>query len=106
MAPSVVLASGQANAEVCEDIAPTLTLLHEAPMVVPALPASGAGVARRLLPRECERLMGAEDNWTLVPGPKGKPLSDSARYRICGNGEVVTVAHWYGWRLARALEVA
>jgi len=41
---------------------------------------------RRLTPTECERLMGLPDNWTNVEG-----MSDSQRYKQCGNGVVVNV---------------
>jgi site-specific DNA-cytosine methylase len=49
---------------------------------------------RRLMPIECERLMGLPDNWTLTGiNEKGEEyrLSDSARYKLCGNGVVVNV---------------
>lgn len=56
---------------------------------------------RRLLPIECERLMGFEDNHTLIPW-KGKPESecpDSARYKACGNSMCVNVMQWLGYRI-------
>ena len=48
---------------------------------------------RRLMPIECERLMGLGDNWTKYGiNEKGKyELSDGARYKLCGNGVVVNV---------------
>lgn len=39
---------------------------------------------RRLTPLECERLMGLPDNWT-------EGVSDAQRYKLCGNGVVVSV---------------
>jgi DNA (cytosine-5)-methyltransferase 1 len=62
-----------------------------------------AGVPRRLMPVECERLMSWPDNHTLVPGQNGKPLSDAARYKAIGNGVASVHTHWIGWRLALAL---
>lgn len=44
---------------------------------------------RRLTPTECERLMGLPDGWT-AEGTEGK-ISDSQRYKLCGNGVVVNV---------------
>lgn len=44
---------------------------------------------RRLTPREAERLMGLPDNWT-AEGTEGK-ISDTQRYKLCGNGVVVNV---------------
>jgi DNA (cytosine-5)-methyltransferase 1 len=39
---------------------------------------------RRLTPKECERLMGLPDSWT-------EGVSDTQRYKLCGNGVVVNV---------------
>ena len=44
---------------------------------------------RRLTPTECERLMGLPDGWT-EEGVEGK-ISDTQRYKLCGNGVVVNV---------------
>lgn len=46
---------------------------------------------RRLMPVECERLMGLEDNWTAMGIIDGKEvdISDTQRYKMCGNGVVV-----------------
>jgi DNA (cytosine-5)-methyltransferase 1 len=57
------------------------------------------GIPRRLMPIECERLMSWPDGWTDVPDEKGKPASDAARYKACGNGVVSSVAEWIGERL-------
>lgn len=39
---------------------------------------------RRLTPTECERLMGLPDGWT-------EGVSDTQRYKLCGNGVVINV---------------
>ena len=54
---------------------------------------------RRLTPRECERLQGAIDDWTLVPNAKGKPMADGPRYKMLGNSFAVPVIRWIGWRI-------
>ncbi|MTI73309.1 MAG: DNA (cytosine-5-)-methyltransferase [Stenotrophomonas sp.] len=54
---------------------------------------------RRLTPRECERLQGATDDWTLVPNAKGKPMADGPRYKMLGNSFAVPVIRWIGWRI-------
>lgn len=54
---------------------------------------------RRLTPLECERLQGFPDGWTDVPH-KGKPASDSARYKALGNSMAVNVMRWLGERIA------
>lgn len=43
---------------------------------------------RRLTPRECERLMGMPDDYTLVPY-RGKPAADGPRYKATGNSIAV-----------------
>jgi DNA (cytosine-5)-methyltransferase 1 len=43
---------------------------------------------RRLVPLECERLMGLPDSWTDVEF-NGKPAPDSKRYKAIGNGMAV-----------------
>lgn len=68
--------------------------------------AIGKSRIRRLTPIECERLMGLPDNWTklgIIDVPfftSGKgihqnykivEISDSQRYKLCGNGVVVNV---------------
>lgn len=55
---------------------------------------------RRLLPVECERLMGWPDDWTATANDR--PVADSHRYRACGNGVVANVAEWIGRRLVEA----
>lgn len=58
---------------------------------------------RRLLPVECERLMGFPDNWTRIPW-RGKPAEqcpDSQRYKACGNSMCVNVMRWIGMRIEK-----
>jgi site-specific DNA-cytosine methylase len=45
---------------------------------------------RRLTPVECERLQGFPDDWTKF-GADGKIMSDSARYKACGNAVTTNV---------------
>jgi DNA (cytosine-5)-methyltransferase 1 len=56
-------------------------------------------VVRRLTPRECERLQGLPDDWTLVPY-RGKPAADAPRYKAIGNGMAMPVLRWIGQRIA------
>ena len=92
--PLVCMASGQANAEIVKDGVPSLTRLHEAPIVFnhPAV--------RRLTPRECERLQGFADDYTLVLFRK-KPAADGPRYKALGNSMAVPVMRWIGERIQR-----
>jgi DNA (cytosine-5)-methyltransferase 1 len=56
---------------------------------------------RRLMPVECERLMGWPDDHTRY-GDGGREMKDGPRYRMIGNGVAAPVAEWIGRRLVRA----
>jgi len=58
-----------------------------------------AGAVRRLTPRECERLQGFEDDYTLIIW-RGLPARDGPRYRALGNSMAVPVMAWIGERIA------
>jgi DNA (cytosine-5)-methyltransferase 1 len=63
----------------------------------PLLAANGLAV-RRLTPRECERLMGLPDDYTLIPH-RGKLAADGPRYRVIGNSMAAPVMRWIGRRI-------
>ena len=61
-----------------------------------------AMTVRRLTPRECERLQGFPDDWTMIPWRK-KPAEDcpdGPRYRALGNSMAVNVMAWIGEKIA------
>ena len=61
-----------------------------------------AMTVRRLTPRECERLQGFPDDWTLIPW-RGKPAEqcpDGPRYKALGNSMAVNCMAWIGERIA------
>ncbi|WPE56095.1 DNA cytosine methyltransferase [Pseudomonas aeruginosa] len=64
-----------------------------------------AGV-RRLTPRECERLQGFPDDYTLIPwrGTPATECPDGPRYKAIGNSKAVPVVRWIGRRLKAHLE--
>jgi DNA (cytosine-5)-methyltransferase 1 len=53
---------------------------------------------RRLTPRECERLQGFPDDYTLIPY-RGKPASDGPRYKALGNSMHTGTMRWLGQRI-------
>lgn len=60
---------------------------------------------RRLLPVECERLMGFPDGYTAIPW-RGKPADqcpDGPRYRALGNSWAIPCVSWIGERIQRHL---
>ena len=82
----------------------------------------GVGVAkenltvRRLTPKECERLQGFPDEWTIERmelelvnnewKPTGKIVkqTDGPRYKQMGNAVTVSVAHWLGKRMRKVID--
>ncbi|MCP8465896.1 DNA cytosine methyltransferase [Pseudomonas sp. ZM23] len=64
-----------------------------------------ASAVRRLTPRECERLQGFPDDYTLIPW-RGKPAEecpDGPRYKAIGNSKAIPVVRWIGRRLLEQL---
>jgi site-specific DNA-cytosine methylase len=57
---------------------------------------------RRLTPRECERLQGFPDDWTLIPwrGKRAEDCPDGNRYKALGNSMAVNCMEWIGERIA------
>lgn len=58
---------------------------------------------RRLIPVECERLMGFPDNHTRIVwnGKSPEECPDAPRYKACGNSMCVNVMRWIGMRIDR-----
>ena len=93
----IVMATGQANAEITYDVSPTLTRLCEQTIVL------RYSQLRRFTPRECERLQGFPDDWTKIPW-RNKPAEqcpDGLRYKACGNSMAVPVMRWIGERIEK-----
>ncbi len=59
---------------------------------------------RRLTPRECERLQGFPDGYTLVPY-RGRFAADGPRYKALGNSMAVNVMRWIGHRIAHVQSI-
>jgi DNA (cytosine-5)-methyltransferase 1 len=60
---------------------------------------------RRLTARECERLQGFSDDYTMIPWKK-KPADqcpDGPRYKALGNSMAVPVMRWIGTRIKKHL---
>jgi DNA (cytosine-5)-methyltransferase 1 len=53
---------------------------------------------RRLMPEECETLMGFPRGYTAITY-RGKPAADGPRYRALGNSIAVPVLAWIGRRI-------
>jgi DNA (cytosine-5)-methyltransferase 1 len=76
------------------DLAPTLRSKFDDNQ-----PAVRMGMAvRRLTVRECERLQGFPDDYTLITY-RNKPAADGPRYKTLGNSMAVPVMRWIGRRI-------
>lgn len=62
---------------------------------------------RRLTPRECERLQGFKDDYTLIPwrGKSADQCPDGPRYKALGNSMAVPGMHWIGRRIQMVEEI-
>lgn len=68
--------------------------------------AVAASAVRRLMPVECERLMGLEDGftaWGIDDDGRRVELKDGPRYKIIGNGVGKPHTKWIGGRAAADL---
>ena len=85
--------------------------------IMPSLRCGGGGgdkphaltetAVRRLTPRECERLQGFPDDYTLIPW-RGKPADqcpDGPRYKALGNSMAVPVMAWIGRRIEMVRQI-
>ena len=82
------------------DLARTLSARHDSsPCADRGMDVVSVGAAvRRLTPRECERLQGFPDDYTLIPY-RNKPAADGPRYKAMGNSMAVPVMRWIGERI-------
>jgi DNA (cytosine-5)-methyltransferase 1 len=88
------------------DVSPTLKVGGGG--APPAIAIGHNPVVRKLTPLECERLMGWPDNYTRFGTNDIGELvlvSDSGRYKVCGNGIVAPVTEWIANRLPKEGEL-
>lgn len=83
---------------ISEDRTDCLRAFEKSPFAVQPSPAMQV---RRLTPRECERLQGFPDDYTLIPWRKkpARDCPDGPRYKALGNSWAVPVARWIGERI-------
>ena len=120
----IALSAKDHGADAMEDCSPTLragghTSSHANAGVMPAVATHMA--VRRLTPRECERLQGFPDDYTLIDvrkhesncnaivsdeidapctcGRPCKPAADGPRYKALGNSMAVPVMRYIGERI-------
>jgi DNA (cytosine-5)-methyltransferase 1 len=92
--PAIAFSGQMSVPQVDTDLSQTLQAKN------PQAAVFGSAV-RRLTPRECERLQGFPDDYTLIPW-RGKPAAecpDGPRYKALGNSMAVPVMRWIGERI-------
>ena len=70
-------------------------------------PLTATSIVRRLTPKECERLQGMPDDWSrwgINANGEVYELSDSARYRLQGNGICTPFWRWLIKRISAQYE--
>ena len=119
------MASGQANTEIEQDMAPAQAVRQYKDQQTVCMTDDNANEyvasngedcigalcdrrirmnryeVRKLTPRECELLQGFPDDWTLIEW-NGKPAEqcpDTPRYKALGNSMAVPVMRWIGERI-------
>lgn len=107
--PVVCMTDTQANTSYGGEVCGTLTshAMKDAPVLACGDGRQNEWTVRRLTPRECERLQGFPDDWTLIQW-KGRPAEecpDGPRYKAIGNSMAVPVMRWLGERIAMANEI-
>jgi DNA (cytosine-5)-methyltransferase 1 len=91
VAPSLTATNDPSRSPQSSEVTQQVAAVHAASMTV-----------RRLTPRECERLQGFPDDWTMIPY-RGKPpeeCPDGPRYKALGNSMACNCMSWIGERIA------
>jgi DNA (cytosine-5)-methyltransferase 1 len=85
-----------------QSVQPTINSHHAQMLIQETAQLTANMRVRRLTPRECERLQGFPDDYTLVPH-RGSLASDAPRYKALGNSWPVPVVRWIGERIQNSL---
>ena len=64
-----------------------------------SVPTQQRSRVRKLTPRECERLQGFPDDYTLIPWRGKSECPDGHRYKVLGNSMAVNCMEWLGERI-------
>jgi hypothetical protein len=91
VAPSLTATNDPSRSPQSSEVTRQVAAVHASTMTV-----------RRLSARECERLQGFPDDWTLIPWRK-KPAEecpDGPRYKALGNSMACNCMAWIGERIA------
>jgi DNA (cytosine-5)-methyltransferase 1 len=90
IAPTLTASNNPSRSPQSSEVTNQIKAVYQASMAI-----------RRLTPKECERLQGFPDDWTLI-SYRNKPADkcpDGPRYKACGNSMAVPVMKWIGQRI-------
>jgi site-specific DNA-cytosine methylase len=90
IAPTLTASNDPSRSPQSSEITNQIKAVHQATMSI-----------RRLTPRECERLQGFPDDWTLIPyrNKSADQCPDGPRYKACGNSMAVPCMAYLGKRI-------
>jgi len=90
LAPALTASNNPSRSPQSSEVTQQVAAVHKATMAI-----------RRLTPKECERLQGFPDDWTLIPyrNKSEEQCPDGPRYKACGNSMAVPVMRWIGQRI-------
>ena len=103
---AVSVGNGQLQQITMKPIANSLDCMHDQQAILEG-GCSMEETVRRLAPMECERLQGMPDDWSRYGRNEDGSvyeLSDSARYRLQGNGIAVPFWRWLLKRISAQYE--
>jgi len=91
VAPTITAGNDPSRSPQSSEVTQQVAAVHSANMTV-----------RRLTPRECERLQGFPDDWTMIPyrGKSPENCPDGPRYKALGNSMACNCMAWIGERIA------
>ncbi len=91
VAPTITAGNDPSRSPQSSEVTQQVAAVHAASMTV-----------RRLTPRECERLQGFPDDWTMIPyrGKSPEDCPDGPRYKALGNSMACNCMAWIGERIA------
>lgn len=104
---AVSVGNGQMNQSMMNPVANALDTMQDRQKILLRGGCNVETIVRRLTPMECERLQGMPDDWSKYGTDENGnvyELSDSARYKIQGNGICTPFWRWLLLRISAQYE--
>lgn len=104
---AIGIGNGQLHQIGMTEVKNPLDCMHDQQAILEGDDDQMNSIVRRLTPLECERLQGMPDNWSkygVDENGKVFELTDSARYRLQGNGIATPFWRWLLKRISAQYE--